>query len=102
MTRMVLTTTRIYETIYLAPVVDLRSIQSPYNGILPLREALNLYNELVSDSNVRKRLGSAELISSGNFVNRSKRGPNGPSIAASHLDAVAISADQRLQSSLRK
>lgn len=100
MIRMVLTVTRVYETLYVKPQWDLAAILTPYSGLLQLKQAINIYSDFVESLSL-KRFGQYSIKPSSKFIIRSKRGPNGPSIASAHLDSLAVYQNKRLFNALK-
>jgi hypothetical protein len=101
MTRMVLTLTRIYETLYIKPKIDLEAILTPYQGRLGFNRAINHYERFLTKI-TWKRFGTYSIKPSQKFITRSKAGPNGPSIPASQLDTLAVYQDKRLFNAMMK
>jgi hypothetical protein len=98
---MVLTITRVYETLYTKPVIDLSAILTPYKGRLIFRRAINHYERFLNRV-PKQRFGTYSIKPSQKFISRSKAGPNGPSIPAAQLDTLAVFNDKRLFNALMK
>lgn len=101
MTRMVLTVTRVYETIYTRPVIDLEAILARFKGRYSIKVAINHYSLFLEIFSI-KRFGTYSIKPTEKFIERSKAGPNGPSVAASHLDTLAVHSDKRLFNALER
>jgi len=81
------------------PKWDLSSILTNYNGNIGLKDAINKYHIFLGQVPI-ERFGHYSIKPSQSFINRSKRGPNGPSIAAAQIDSLAVYKNRRLFNAL--
>lgn len=101
--RMILTVTRLHESIRLRPKLDLTSIVTPYGGTRDLSEFTKEFcSEFLQNSSQVRRLKQSlpNLRVSQGLIGRIRSGPNGQAIVTSHYDAVAVTRDKDLHTSI--
>jgi len=90
--RIILSVTRLHESIRLKPELDLDPIVTPYSGTRDLGEFTKEFLKFLQDSPfVRKLyLSLPKLTGSQELIGRIRSGPNGQAIVTSHYDSVAV------------
>lgn len=91
--RIILTVTRVFESIYLKPELETESICTPYTGSIDLSKFKFSFEDFVKSLG-RARLPSLELFRPlDKLRSRAKSGPNGPSVSTSHIDTQFYEAN---------
>jgi hypothetical protein len=91
--RIILTVTRIFESIYLTPTLDVESICSEYSGSIDLSKFKFEFEDFVKSLD-RSRLPSLKLFKPlDKLKSRAKSGPNGPTVTTAHLDTMYYSSN---------
>jgi len=100
--RIILSVTRLHESIRLEPELDLNPLFKPYDGEQELSVALEDYDSFlnVSPWASKIRLDHPKIKVSNLLSNRIRSGPNGQGVLTSHYDAVAVVNDEKLFKSL--
>lgn len=102
--RLLLTVTRIHESIRTKTVLDLDPITAPYNGTADLSEFDLLFRQFLDESPRTRTLKSRlpELQSNDRLIGRIRSGPNGQAILTAHYDSIAVVNDTDLHSSIKQ
>jgi len=102
--RLLLTVTRIHESIRSKAVLDLDPIMAPYKGIRDLSEFDLEFREFLQNSPRTRSLKShlSELRPSNKLIGRIRSGPNGQAILTAHYDSLAVMKDKGLYDSIKK
>lgn len=86
--RIILTVTRIFESIYLTPELEIDSVCKPYSGTINLSKFKFSLEDFIKSMG-RERLPSLRLFKPlDKLRSRANSGPNGPSISSAHIDCM--------------
>lgn len=101
--RIILSVTRLHESIRTKPKLDLNPIVTPYGGTRDLDEFATEFSEFLQNSSVTRKLylSLPKLRGSQELIGRIRSGPNGQAIVTAHYDAVGVLQDKRLATSIQ-
>jgi hypothetical protein len=68
-------------------MLDEESISSPYTGQIPLKDIGKEFQHFLSKMDGARLPSSKRFIPLNKLLCRARMGPNGPSVATSHIDA---------------
>jgi hypothetical protein len=102
--RIILSVTRLHESIRLKPELDLNPIVTPYSGTEDLGEFEVKFLKFLQESRTSRKLhlGLPKLKGSQELIGRIRSGPNGQAIVTAHYDARAVCEDNILLQSMNK
>lgn len=100
--RIILSITRLHESIRLPAELELSSILNSYEGKRDLDEFADEFREFLKESQWANKLKQnlPRLSNNQQLIGRIRSGPNGQAIISSHYDAVAIFDNEKLATSI--
>lgn len=102
--RLLLTVTRIHESIRTKAVLDLDPIIAEYSGTTDLSEFDLMFRKFLNESPRTRTLKSnlPKLQSNDRLIGRIRSGPNGQAILTAHYDSIAVVNDSELYNSIKQ